>query len=184
MRYWVIERSIQHHTNKERRKRGLKPLKGNKSLIRAAQGHSRWMAKTGRYSHTGVGKSNHHQRAINAGFGGTATSENIWNTQGRSGIAWKSRFRWRGDWQLGKAAVISWLNSPGHRQNLLSPQWNYSGMGVGVNRKGRIYMTQVFGYEILLEQNIFGRILLSRVFGLVFILGVMAGVPALCSQIN
>ena len=184
MRHWVIERSIQHHTNKERRKRGLKPLKGHEALIRAARRHSRWMAKTGRYSHTGAKGSNPHQRATRAGFGSTATGENIWNTRGRSGNAWKSRFRWRGDWQLGKAAVISWLNSPGHRQNLLSPQWNYSGMGVGINRRGRIYLTQVFGKVTFVEQNASGRMFLRWVLGPTLFLVFLTGVSVLCSQLN
>ena len=184
MRHWVIERSIQHHTNKERRKRGLRPLKGHRALIRAARGHSRWMARTNRYSHTGVGGSKPHQRAARSGFGGTATGENIWNTRGRSGRAWKSRFRWRGDWQLGKAAVISWLNSPGHRYNLLSPQWNCSGMGVGINRRGRIYLTQVFGRATLLEQTAMGRLFSRWVLGPALLLTLLFGVSVLCSEIS
>ena len=43
----VVERSILHYTNKERRKRGLLPLSGNRALAKAARGHSRWMSKTG-----------------------------------------------------------------------------------------------------------------------------------------
>ena len=184
MRHWVIERSIQHHTNKERRKRGLKPLKGHKPLIRAARDHSRWMARTRRYSHTGIGGTNPHQRATKSGFVGTATGENIWNTRGRSGKAWRSRFRWRGDWQLGKAAVISWLNSPGHRQNLLSPQWNCSGMGVGINRRRRIYLTQVFGKATFFEQNVFGHRFFRWVLGLTLFLAFSFVVSVLCSKSN
>ena len=184
MRYWVIERSIQHYTNKERRKRKLRLLRGHKALIHAAKSHSRWMAKTGRYSHAGAGGSAPHQRAARAGFTGTTTSENIWNTQGRSGSAWKSSFRWRNDWQLGKAAVISWLNSPGHRSNMLSAQWNYSGMGVAINRKGRIYLTQVFGEATFLEQKVFGLSLCRWIVGPVLSIGSFVGISVLCSQIG
>ena len=82
MKHWVIERSIQRYTNIERRRKGLKPLKGHRALIRAARKHSVWMAKTGRYSHKGAGGSQPYHRAVAAGFRGSATGENIWNTQG------------------------------------------------------------------------------------------------------
>lgn len=157
----LIAKSIQVHTNKERRRRGLKPLKGHKALIKAAKGHSSYMARTRRYSHTGAKGSKPWDRAAKAGFPTKAVGENIWTTQGRSGRgqAWKSRFRWRNDWQLGKAAVVSWMNSPGHKSNILSKDWNYSGMGVATTRNGRVYLTQAFGKVEIYEHNIATKLL-------------------------
>ena len=42
-----------------------------------------------------------------------------------------------------KSAVEGWLNSPGHRANILSPDFDRSGIGVAVNG-GMAYATQVF----------------------------------------
>jgi len=42
-----------------------------------------------------------------------------------------------------KQAVTYWMNSPGHRANILSPNYQRSGVGV-VLRGGNAYVTQVF----------------------------------------
>ena len=141
----IVERSILHHTNKEQRRHRVKPLKGHRALIRGARAHSRWMARRGVMSHTGVGSSEPYQRARTAGFLSNYVGENLWQSSGSKGIAWKSNFRWRSDWQLGKAAVISWMNSPGHRKNLLTADYTHIGIGVGRNKRNRIYLTQKFG---------------------------------------
>ena len=140
----VVERSILHYTNKERRKRRLGRLQGHRALIRAARGHSQWMARNRRMSHTGQSGSRPWDRAVQSGYPSRQVSENIWQTSGRSGLAWKSKFTWRSDWKLGQAAVISWMNSPGHRDNLLNSNWRCLGAGAA-SRRGRIYLTQNFG---------------------------------------
>ena len=134
--------AILHYTNKERRKRGLSPLSGNRALAKAARGHSRWMSKTGRFSHRGQGGSTPSDRAARAGYW-HGTGENIWMNLGsrRSGATYRSRFVWNSDWKLGKAAVISWMNSTGHRRNLLHPDYRHIGVGVAKSRRGT-YLTQ------------------------------------------
>jgi len=42
-----------------------------------------------------------------------------------------------------ESAVSGWMNSPGHRANILSPNYRSSGIGVAVNG-GYAYATQVF----------------------------------------
>ena len=146
MRTRTVERSILHHVNIERKKRNLPSLFGNPALITAARDHSQWMARTGRFSHTGAGGNSHLDRTSKAGYIG-GTSENIWqtSTKGGKGRAWKSRFRWSNDRELGKAAVITWMNSPGHRENMLSTEWQHIGIGVAENKRGQAYLTQCFG---------------------------------------
>lgn len=146
MRTGTVERSILHYVNIERKKRNLPSLSGHPALIRAARNHSHWMAKSGRFSHSGAGGSSHMDRTSKAGYIG-GTSENIWQTttRGGRGRAWKSRFRWRNDRELGKAAVITWMNSPGHRENMLSAEWRHIGIGVAESKRGQAYLTQCFG---------------------------------------
>lgn len=142
----AVEKSILHYTNKERKKRGLSTLRGDPHLIRAARRHSRWMAKWKEFSHTGSKGSQPWDRAKKAGYMGLA-SENIWrtDTSRRNGIAYKSKFVWNNDRKLGKAAVISWMNSPGHRRNMLSEEWEDIGIRVATSNKGITYITQNFG---------------------------------------
>lgn len=146
MRSKIVERSIVHYTNRERAKRGLPHLQGHKCLIQAARGHSRWMARTDTFNHKGDGDSLPWDRAAKAGYSWGA-SENIWQARSLNGKGgtWKSKFLWDSDWKLGRAAVISWMNSSGHRSNLLSPDWKHIGVGVARNKRGKVYLTQVFG---------------------------------------
>ena len=171
----VVEKSVLHYVNKERLKARLKPLVGDQSLMRSARGHSGWMAKTGKYSHGGAWDSTPSDRAMRAGYGDGA-GENIWwtSSQRGTGRAWKSKFRWDSDWKLGKAAVISWMNSPGHRANILMVDYKHIGIGVAKNKRGALYLTQNFGRKD--RVGIFARSWLGRnvlivlgVFGLVLV---------------
>ena len=45
--------------------------------------------------------------------------------------------------RFAKTAVQGWLDSPGHRANILSPDFDRSGIGVAING-GYTYATQVF----------------------------------------
>ena len=126
------ERSIPHYTNRDRRKRRLRRVQGHQSLIRAARTHSWWMARSRRKSHTGGRGSHPWDRATRAGFPSKEVADNLWQTSGRSARARMSRFTWRSDWKLGQAAVITWMKSPGHRANLLNPNWRSLGVGLKV----------------------------------------------------
>jgi uncharacterized protein YkwD len=39
--------------------------------------------------------------------------------------------------------VRGWMKSPGHRDNLLNPNYRKMGIGIAI-RKGNIYATQIF----------------------------------------
>jgi hypothetical protein len=39
--------------------------------------------------------------------------------------------------------VEMWMNSPGHRENLLTPAWDVTGVGVFTGRDGTVYATQL-----------------------------------------
>ncbi len=147
MNYKTVEKSILHYTNKERLKRGLDALEGDPDLIKAARGHSRWMAKRKVQSHTGAGGSTPKDRARKANYSGDMVGENLWraDTKKGKGGTFKSKFRWNSDRKLGKAAVITWMNSPGHKRNLLREEWADIGIGVATDDRGVTYFTQDFG---------------------------------------
>ena len=114
----VVEKAIVHYTNKERRRRNLRKVRRSESLVKAARGHAGWCAGRNRMTHTGTGGTQPWQRARQAGYPSQGVSENMWQQHGQNNTTYKSRFRWRNDWQFGKAAVITWMNSPGHQSNL------------------------------------------------------------------
>jgi hypothetical protein len=43
--------------------------------------------------------------------------------------------------------IAGWMQSPGHRQNLLDPRWTHVGFGVHEGPAGRTYVAQVFAAD-------------------------------------
>ena len=121
-------------TNIERAKAGLQPLELNNQLLNAAQDHSNDMAQDDFFSHTGADGSSIGDRVRASGYQYSTTGENI--AAGQTTPA---------------QVVEGWMNSPGHRANILNP--NYTEIGVGYeylqNDTGSVnynhYWTQVFG---------------------------------------
>ncbi|MFI5491043.1 CAP domain-containing protein [Actinoplanes sp. NPDC051859] len=114
-------------SNQARVKAGCKALKVNAALLWAARGHSKYMATTGRFSHTGARNSTFTARARAAGYT-AARSENI---------AWGYR--------TAREVVNAWLKSPGHRANLLDCGAKTMAVGVVYAANGAPYYTQEFG---------------------------------------
>ena len=125
---WVL-----HYTNRARQRHRLPPLQRYLALESAAQKHSNWMARNGRFSHKGRHGSSPHQRMKAESFGGSTTGENIYRFLAR-----------RDQKKLAKKLVDGWMNSPGHRANILHSEVKY--LGVGIARSGdSVYATQNFG---------------------------------------
>ena len=66
-------------------------------------------------------------------MGYASSGENVFMASGVAGV------------HVAKAAVDGWINSPGHRANLLGERWTVSGIGVYRNEFGAWYLTQLFG---------------------------------------
>ena len=64
---------------------------------------------------------------------------------------WTTAFSWGENIAYGyssAAAVMdAWMNSTGHRANILSTSFREIGVSVGVDSGGRLFFTQVFGYQ-------------------------------------
>lgn len=106
--------------NAERRKRGLRPLRLDKRLSRAARMHSRAMARNSFFSHDSQNGSTFVERIRRSGYLRGARSwtvgENIaWGSGSRSAVGSIAR---------------AWINSPGHRANILSRSYRHIGIGI------------------------------------------------------
>ena len=107
--------------NSERAAHGLPPLRENPKLRRAAQGHSDDMVASGYFAHESLSGADMADRILRTGYArnqGWSLGENI---------AW-------GTGSLGTAAEIqrAWMESPGHRANVLRRQFREIGIGVAV----------------------------------------------------
>ena len=124
-------------TNAERTQAGLQPLKLNSPLINAAQDHSDDMAEDDFFSHTGVDGSSVGDRVQESGYQYSTVGENIAAGQ-----------------RTAAEVVEAWMNSPGHRANILNPDFTEIGVGYAFleTDTGSVnynhYWTQVFGTSL------------------------------------
>ncbi|MEV0808591.1 CAP domain-containing protein [Micromonospora sp. NPDC050200] len=111
--------------NAERAKAGCGKVGVDDKLMLAAQRHSQDQADHQNMSHTGSDGSDAGDRIDRVGY--------TWRTYGEN-VAWN---------QKTPAAVMdAWMNSPGHRANILNCA--FTEIGVGVASSNGPYWTQVF----------------------------------------
>ncbi len=115
-------------TNRERARAGLPPLAGDPLLTTAAQEHSADMVARAFYAHTAPDGSRPWDRAAAAGSTRRTIGENI------------------ACGQRSPADVVEgWMNSPGHRANILNPGFTHIGIGFAGGGRAGTYWTQLFG---------------------------------------
>lgn len=112
-------------TNQYRQQNGCKALIRNSYAEKAAQGHADWMNSTGTFSHTGANGSSFVDRMKAAGYA----------NPGGENIAYGQKDA--------QAVMTAWMNSPGHRANILNCNFTRIGVGVAGTRN---YWVQDFGY--------------------------------------
>jgi uncharacterized protein YkwD len=91
---------------------GLGPVRADPALTAAAQAHAEDMARSGYFSHTGQDGSDVRVRAERTGCRGGWMAENL---------AW--------GFDDVSAVLAGWMASPGHRTNMLGPNYRVYGLG-------------------------------------------------------
>ncbi|MFE5889909.1 CAP domain-containing protein [Streptomyces sp. NPDC056462] len=115
-------------TNRERARAGLSPLAVDAALGTAAQAYSADMAARAFYSHTSPEGTQPWDRAAAAGSRMRSIGENIACGQRSPG-----------------EVVEGWMNSPGHRANILKRDFTHIGIGFAGGGPAGTYWTQLFG---------------------------------------
>ena len=113
--------------NKERTSRGLNPLSQNLSVQTAAQVRSREQVEL--FSHTRPNGSSCFTVLSENGVSYKGAGENIAYGQ-----------------KTAEAVVDAWMNSDGHRANILSGNFTDIGVGCYISPNSTIYWTQLFIY--------------------------------------
>ncbi|MDR2703971.1 MAG: CAP domain-containing protein, partial [Cellulomonadaceae bacterium] len=83
----------------------------------------------GFFAHIAPDGSNPTDRALAAG----------WDRGVGENIAWSS---YRSD--VAAVLVDAWMNSPGHRANILGTQYQFSGLGIFIADNGNVFAVQTF----------------------------------------
>ncbi|EFL17880.1 CAP domain-containing protein [Streptomyces sp. C] len=113
--------------NQERAQAGCVPVRANPPLAALAGAFSKDMAVRGFFDHTDPDGNSPWQRAQNAGISGMG-GENIARGQGDA-----------------KSVMQAWMNSPGHKANILNCEFRTLGVGVHFGSGGP-WWTQDFGF--------------------------------------
>jgi uncharacterized protein YkwD len=121
-----VERTVLCLINLERTERGLRALRSNPRLAKAADGHSRAMVARDFFSHDGPGGSTMSRRVKASGY-----------LDGARGYAMGENIAW-GTGVLGTPLRIhqAWMRSPGHKANILHRGFEEVGVGVVVGAPG------------------------------------------------
>jgi uncharacterized protein YkwD len=110
--------------NAERAAVGLRPLAPLACATGVARDWSATMARTGTFAH----------RDLDAVRAACAA---------HSLLGWGENIAF-GDRMSADAMMKMWMESPGHRANILSKDWTHVGVGIAVDGAGRVYGTQDF----------------------------------------
>ena len=137
-----LEQLMLNLINQERTNANVAPLTFNNDLNEASEDHSTWMLDTDTFSHTGQNGSSAGDRIVDAGY----ELEGNW-TWGEN-IGWQSE---RGEPGLEddvRDVHESLMNSPGHRANILSADYEEIGIGIEAGdfeNFDSVMVTQNFG---------------------------------------
>lgn len=111
--------------NDIRNEKGLSRLTFDSKAADVARAHSRDMAERDYFSHRGKDGRTPFKRIRDGGVDYRAAAENIAINNSAGG------------------AAKAWMNSKGHRTNILNGTYNRTGMGIW-RKDGQLYLTQVF----------------------------------------
>jgi uncharacterized protein YkwD len=115
-------------TNQERKAKEVPPLRANSLLAKVARAHSANMARQQKMDHVLDGKTP-FDRMREAGYKFQRGAENV-----ASGTP-----------AMKLPAIMQlWMNSKGHRENILNADYTEIGIGIARGQDGKVYYTQVF----------------------------------------
>lgn len=119
-----VEQQVIELTNQEREKNGLSALKADSEVAEVAQAKSEDMAKNNYFAHNSPTYGSPFNMLNDFGVDYTAAAENIAAGQGSA-----------------EEVVQAWMNSEGHRKNILNKEVTH--IGVGYVEEGN-HWTQMF----------------------------------------
>ncbi len=123
-----LEQKLFELINEERQSRGLSVLGYSPDLSQLARAHSKDMASRGRISHTSTDGRSYQDRIVNEGFNFIAIGENVAFSNG----------------YMPELIHKKLMDSPGHRENILSPSFDEVGIGAVLKKNKGYFITQDF----------------------------------------
>lgn len=142
----ATERAIAAAINRERTARDLDPVEYESGLAGVARNHSSDMIARDYYAHESPEGDTPIDRVQQSSVSCSSVGENIaaswWQRAFESTDG--ERTQHTTPEELADGLVEQWLNSPDHRENMLNPDWERTGVGVAVTQDGEVLVTQNF----------------------------------------
>ena len=155
-----VPQIIHSEVNRQRSARQVDALDWSDDLASVAESHSQDMARRGFFAHRTPDGRPPKQRVLEGGVDcrtdvgdgsyREGVAENLYRTtayesvrERRSGGRTTREVDWFTSSELAINAVESWLDSPGHRRNLLAESPSAHGIGTAISTDDRVYITQV-----------------------------------------
>jgi uncharacterized protein YkwD len=125
-----LEQQCLDEINDIRRLRHLRPLSMLEDLLPVAREYSRRMAEERFFSHTDPEGRSVRERVDEAEIRWRMLGENLAYANGYINPV--------------AASLRGWMESPGHRRNILDPDYSKTAIGVWVSSNGTVYFTEIF----------------------------------------
>lgn len=152
----TLEKQIHDLINEEREKQGLPLLEFDIKLSEIARKHSKDIATRNFFSHENPDGEDPTDRANREGYGcrkdfgsyyTDGIAENIFQNNLYDSITYINGIPihdWSIQEEIAQSTVQGWMNSPGHRQNILTDTYDKEGIGLAIASDDKVYVTQDF----------------------------------------
>jgi uncharacterized protein YkwD len=152
----ALEQQVHERINQQRIPYGLGSLSFDPALADIARKHSEDMAARHFFSHTNPAGQNATARGEAAGYFCRKTygsyyiwgiAENLFQNNLYSAATFYSNretvYHWNTMEDIAQVTVGGWMNSSGHRKNILTPTFNREGIGIAIASE-KVYITENF----------------------------------------
>ena len=125
-----LEQQCLDEVNRVRRRNGLQRLVLYEELLPVAREYSRRMAEQNFFSHNDPEGRSVRERVDEADIKWRMVGENLAYSNGYVNPV--------------AASIHGWMGSPGHRANILEPDFRLTAIGVWIRQDGTVYFTEIF----------------------------------------
>ena len=148
-----LENRIHELINQQRNANDLSSLSYDSSLAAIARSHSQDMAKNNYFSHIDlqgqdpIARGNRQGYPCRKDYGSYYTfgiAENIFKTHHDTTSNGVTVNDFESLEDIGQKTVNGWMNSPGHRKNILTSTYDREGIGIGIASDDTVYITENF----------------------------------------
>lgn len=146
----AVEQYVHEAVNEERATDGADELEFDTELRDIAQDHSGDMADRGYFSHVDPEGNAFTDRYADAGYdcsvngytGGENIAQTWYDTPVNTGDG--TIVHYEDERELGYGIAEQWMDSAGHRENLLADHWENQGIGIHITDDDKVFATQNF----------------------------------------